>query len=224
MNVKNGTASSVSFDITPQTRSGSACTSDGVQQAELNAEQRVGDADRGERERDRIADQQHDDQRHEHQRRDVRDQEGGHLLFPVGLRRLGRDFRRQRFFPAREGYPRRAAPPRVFTHMLFARVGDQPHQEGDALDQLGDALHREQEEADRHQQARRPDRQAAGVGRYLVAHVGVDEHRPAEPADQDRHRQQKEQCAEDVDPRPRRGGESRPEMTSMRTCSLRSSV
>jgi hypothetical protein len=30
MKVKNGTASSVSFDITPHTRSGSAWTSDGV--------------------------------------------------------------------------------------------------------------------------------------------------------------------------------------------------
>ncbi len=29
MNVKNGTASSVSFDMTPQIRSGSACRSDG---------------------------------------------------------------------------------------------------------------------------------------------------------------------------------------------------
>ncbi len=50
----------------------------GRQQTELDAHQSVEDADGGQRERHREADQQHDDQRHEHQRRDVRDQESAH--------------------------------------------------------------------------------------------------------------------------------------------------
>ena len=38
MNVKNGIASSVSFDITPQIRSGSAPNSDGCSRPELDAD------------------------------------------------------------------------------------------------------------------------------------------------------------------------------------------
>ena len=53
MKVKNGTASSVSFDITPQMRSGSAWKSDGCEQAELDADEAEEDAVGGEREGDR---------------------------------------------------------------------------------------------------------------------------------------------------------------------------
>ena len=88
MKVKNGTASSVSFDITPQRRSGSAWKSEALEQAQLDAEQPEEDAVGGERERDRVADQQEHDQRREHDRRDVVDEEGGHQALPSASLRI----------------------------------------------------------------------------------------------------------------------------------------
>ncbi len=79
MNVKNGTASSVSFDMTPNMRSGSARSSDGVEQAELDADQAEHDADWPPSENATgKAEQQEDDQRREHQRRHVGDEPRGH--------------------------------------------------------------------------------------------------------------------------------------------------
>ena len=48
------------------------------EQAELDADHAPGQAVGGEREGDRVAEQQHDDQRREHQRRHVGGDEGGH--------------------------------------------------------------------------------------------------------------------------------------------------
>ena len=62
MKVKNGTASSVSFCMMPKMRSGSACSSVCGQQAELDADEAEEEAAGGEREGDRIAEQQEDDQ------------------------------------------------------------------------------------------------------------------------------------------------------------------
>ena len=79
------------------------------------------------------------------------------------------------------------------------RVEDRPRRHGDALDQLGDALQRQQGEAGRHQQARRPADQAAGVRRTSrrcakrFMNTGQDSQH-----DEDRDRQQ-EDDAEDVD-------------------------
>ena len=58
MKVKNGMASSVSFDMMPQTRSGNACRNVGVEQVEFDAEDGEAQPDEGEREGDRVADEQ----------------------------------------------------------------------------------------------------------------------------------------------------------------------
>ena len=62
MKVKNGIASSRSFDRMPKTRSGSACRKLGVEEAELDADDAEEEPDRGEREGDGIADQQEHDE------------------------------------------------------------------------------------------------------------------------------------------------------------------
>ena len=155
----------------------------------------------GEREGDRVADQQDDDQRREHQRRHVRDQEGGHGVSPPVPRSRCRSISSA---IARSPRDRRissaSCSSAVLSTCFSLGSGIMPAQEGDALDQLGEPLQDQQEEADRHHEPRRPEDQAAGVGRHLVPLVGVDEHRPRQPHDQDRHRQQEEQRAEDVDP------------------------
>ena len=63
MKVKNGIASSVSLRMMPKMRSGSACSKSRRQQAELDADEAEEQAVGGQRERDRIAEQQEDDQR-----------------------------------------------------------------------------------------------------------------------------------------------------------------
>ena len=70
----------------PKMRSGSACSSAGVQQAELDAEEAEEQADGREREGDRIAEQQEHHQRREHQRRDIGDEEGWVMLEPPSAR------------------------------------------------------------------------------------------------------------------------------------------
>ena len=85
MKVKNGIASSVSFDMMPQSRSGMAPSSG---QNRVIVSMRIGrqlDADEeeqqavgGQREGDRIAEQQEDDQRGEHDRRHVLGDELSH--------------------------------------------------------------------------------------------------------------------------------------------------
>ena len=76
----------------PKMRSGSACSSCGDEQAELDADEAEQQAVRGQRERDRVAEQQEHDQRREHQRRHVVDQERDHFCCPsmmsgCGMRR-----------------------------------------------------------------------------------------------------------------------------------------
>src|SRR5450432_2017316 len=53
-------------------------------------------------------------------------------------------------------------------------IGDESLQKSDALDQFGDALQGEEEKADRDQQSRRPDDEAACVGRDLLARIRLD--------------------------------------------------
>ena len=78
MNVKKGMARSVSFDMTPQTRSGSACRKVGWK-IEPDADQRETQADEGKGKGDRVADEEKHHQRHEHDRRHVGDEEVEHL-------------------------------------------------------------------------------------------------------------------------------------------------
>ena len=61
----------------------------GLQQSQLDAEKAEANADGAQRERDRIAQQHHDDQRREHQRRHVLDQEGGHASSLPAAARAG---------------------------------------------------------------------------------------------------------------------------------------
>src|SRR5262249_23693097 len=49
-----------------------------LQEPELDSDDAEADSDRRQRERHRVADQQHDDERREHQRRDVLDEKRGH--------------------------------------------------------------------------------------------------------------------------------------------------
>ena len=78
MKVKNGIASSVSLRMMPEHALGQRLEQRRLQQAELDAEEAEDRAVGGEREGDRIAEQQEDDQRREHQRRHVGDEERGH--------------------------------------------------------------------------------------------------------------------------------------------------
>ena len=78
MKVKKGMASSVSFDMMPQTRSGSACRKLGWKRSSWMPRTREAQADEGQREGDRVAEEQEDDQRHEHDRRHVVDEEADH--------------------------------------------------------------------------------------------------------------------------------------------------
>ena len=72
MKVKNGMASSSSFDmILPNSRNGMVLRKLASRRPVRNAESGKGDADRGERKGDRIADQQKDDEPQEHVGRDV---------------------------------------------------------------------------------------------------------------------------------------------------------
>src|SRR5437588_9374924 len=84
---------------------------------------------------------------------------------------------------------------------VFLRgIWDQASKESDALDQLRDALRDQQEESDRYQQPRGPDDEATGIGGDLVALICIDEHGPREPHEENRHRQQEKQRAQNVDP------------------------
>src|SRR5437667_11305068 len=55
-----------------------------------------------------------------------------------------------------------------FLDVLLARVGNHPLEECDPLDELGQRLDDQQEETDRHHEARGPDDESAGVGRHFV--------------------------------------------------------
>src|SRR6267378_829784 len=80
------------------------------------------------------------------------------------------------------------------------RLRDEAAQKGDALDHLGNPLQTEQEEADRNEQPDGPAQQAAGIPGNFVPRVGLDEKRPRQIHDDERHRQQEEETAEEVYP------------------------
>src|SRR5262249_51453816 len=84
--------------------------------------------------------------------------------------------------------------------LFFRRIGNQSLQEGNAFDQLGYALQRQQCEAHRDQQLRRPHDEAASVGRNLVSIPGIQEYGDGQPENDEGHRQEKEQAAEYFDP------------------------
>ncbi len=56
----------------------------------------------------------------------------------------------------------------VMRALSLMRIGDQPAHDGDALDDFGHALDGEQQEAGEQQRLRRPEDQAAGIGRMLL--------------------------------------------------------
>src|SRR6478672_1903277 len=192
MNVKNGTASSVSFDITPHTRSGSAWNSVVCSRPRLRptipnsmptaaSENATG--------KPSISTM-------------MRPMNISGAMFATSQALMLRCSARRAMRTCRATGPRgscrrsgvEVALPRDLLGELFLgglrleplqRVRDVPAQERDSLDQLGDALQDEEREAHRHEQARRPDDEAARVGRDLVPHVRIEQQRPRQPSDHD---------------------------------------
>src|SRR5258708_1437997 len=80
------------------------------------------------------------------------------------------------------------------------RLRNKASQECDPLDDLGYALQAEKEEPDRDEQPDRPAQQPTSVARNLVPVEGLHEHRPRQIHDDERHRQQEEETAEEVYP------------------------
>ena len=78
MNVKNGMASSVSLPITWKMRSGSAWKNVGENSPGAIPASPHDQSVEGQREGDRVAEEQYDDQRGEHERSHVGDDERGH--------------------------------------------------------------------------------------------------------------------------------------------------
>ena len=116
----------------------------GAEQAELDADQAEDQAVGGERERDRIAEQQKHHERREHDRRHVVDQH----------RRHGRRSGLACAATERRSWPRRecARPPpprRMCVPPLLIGIGNEAAHHRDALDELGDALEEQQHESDR---------------------------------------------------------------------------
>jgi hypothetical protein len=122
-----------------------------------------GQAESGQRERDREA-----DQHHQHQPSNMKGAKFSICIFCV-LKSGGSGCERQRAG---------LTAPAFVAGVEFEVAAEHGH----ALDHLGQALQKHQAEADRQQQHRGPADQAAGVARHLAGQVHLHEQRPAQVA------------------------------------------
>ena len=147
-----------------------------------------------------IADQQHDDQRREHQRRDVGDQEGAHgwltRAFGDAL-----DFLGDALLAARAQD--------LLGELLFGGLGRRSSRRDRESVPCRNAIRLISSETPCRISRKKPIGTSSRAGQMIrppalvdtsLRVLGVDEQRPRQPHDQNRHREKKEDRAEDVDP------------------------